>query len=106
MRRLYIWLPGELRASKRPGTFLISTLDMTVPVREQGNRSRKIVGERRGGEEGVGVIKEVMNGEGFRAGDGKWSIVRDHSFTFVRRQSCQARHMLHITSMKCSCTCH
>ena len=94
--------------SKRPGTFLISTLDTTVPVREQGNRSRKVVGERMGGGEGVGVTMEVMNGEGFRAGDGrgKWSIVRDHSFTFVRRQNCQARHMLHITSMKCSCTCH
>ena len=61
-----------------------------------------------GGGEGVGVTIEVMNGEGFRAGDGrgKWSIVRDQSFTFVRRQKCQARHMLHITSMKCSCTCH
>ena len=42
---------------------------MTVPVREQGNRSRKVVGERRGRGEGVGVAMEVMNGEGFRAGD-------------------------------------
>ena len=81
---------------------------MTVPVREQGNRSRKIVGERMGGGEGVGVAMEVMNGEGFRAGDGrgKWNVVRDQSFTFVRRQNCQARHMLHSTIVKCSCTCH
>ena len=46
---------------------------------------------RRGRREGVGVAKEVMNGEGFRTGGGrgKWSIVRDHSFQFIRRKICQ-----------------
>ena len=38
-------------------------------------RSRKVVGERRGGGEGVGVAKEVMNGEGFHTGGGGGSGV-------------------------------
>ena len=61
---------------------------MTVPVREQGNRSRKIVGERRGGGEGVGVTMEVMNGEGFRAGDGRGKMVYcEGSQLYIRKKA-------------------
>ena len=49
------------------------------------------MGGRRGGGEGVGVAKEVMNivKVSIQAGEGKWSIVRDHSFQFIRRKICQ-----------------
>ena len=61
---------------------------MTVPVREQGNRSRKVVGESRGGGEGVGVTKEVMNGEGFRAGDGRGKMVYcEGSELYIRKKA-------------------